>query len=1074
MNFDQRYQALNEDQKRAVDQTEGSLVVVAGPGSGKTELLGVRTANIIRKSEVPASSILCLTFTNAAAINMRERLFSLIGKDAFKVPIYTFHSFCLEIIESYPEFFFRGVDYTLADQALKLEIIEGILDQLESDDPLKKYHPEGGYVYLKDIERSIYLLQDGGVIPEEFKNIIGKNRQELTDVDKIVEELLGDRVSKKTIEKINSFFEKKEAFKEEDEQLLPLSFVVEKSLLAAALSGETSAISEWKRKMTRRVDGRLVFRDTTQIEKLESLSHVYSLYSEKMKEGAYYTFADMILEVVAVLSKNSDLRKELQERYLYFQVDEFQDTSGVQLKLLKLLSKNEIDEDPNVCVVGDDDQAIYRFQGADISNILDFRRYYPKSKMVVLLKNYRSIQRVIDTSRGVIKLASERLENNFPEINKELISQSKINKGEVYSYNFKTKEEELFFVAKKVKSKIEEGVCPEDIAVITRTHNEIKDALEYFNLLEIPSFAERKEDIFEKEEVLQIINLLKFSLFLLKKEDEGIESLLPEILAYPFFEIKREVIWSVAKTAKEKNISWMSAMMDNKKTSDIGSFLIELSSLAKISSAEDVIDTIIGNKKCGKHLSNFKNFYFNEKVKKNKNKEYFLLLSSLRAFIKIVKTHQRKKTIKVEDVIDLVNFYQKNNINIIDKNPLVTESSSVSLITAHSAKGREFKVVFIINCSQENWGREKVAGKIIFPLNLPLEKAGSKKDDQIRLFYVATTRAKEELYITKHSAKSDGRVIGDLEFVAHLEKWEKKEDVPENVATLNLNRGGILPFLDDEKKLIKPLIDNYILSATGLIKYLNVATGGPQNFFEDSLLRFPQKKTKMLSYGTVVHNLINETYIIFKKEGRILSKTEFLKLFEELLKKEHLAKNDFLEIKKRGEKDLSLYYLNKVKDFKESDIIEKNFKGQECRVGDIQITGKVDKIVLDGNEVDVFDYKTGSPILTMSEKEEYKKIKIWQYKVQIIFYKLLIESSQEFVGRTVRRGFLDFITPKKGGEFINLEIEIDEGEVERVKKLIGVVRGKINQMDFPPVVGYKKNSLKEILRFEDDLLRGKV
>ncbi len=1072
MSFDQRYHLLNQDQKKAVDQTEGSLIVVAGPGSGKTELLGVRTANIIKKTDTPASSILCLTFTNAAAVNMRERLLSLIGRDAFKVPIYTFHSFCLDIIESYPEFFFKGVDYTLADQALKMEIIEEILEELDFDDSLKKKHPEGGFLYLQDIERAIYLLQDEGISPHEFKKVIEKNEGEMNFLNETIEKMMGDRVSKKTIKTILSFLESFK--KEERDGFLTLSSAVFGSLLDLTKLEDTSKISEWKAKKTRKEGGRIVLKDYLQAEKLKSLAQVYLLYQEKMKKRGHYTFSDMILEVVDTLKKNNDLRQELQEKYLYVQVDEFQDTSGVQLKLLKLLTLSELDEDPNICVVGDDDQAIYRFQGADISNIIDFKKHYKKAKTIVLLSNYRSVQKIIDASRGVIEMADQRLEVILPEVKKDLRSQKTDSTGEILNYNFKTKEEEYSFIAKEVKRKIEEGVPPEEIVVIARTHQNIKEALEYFNVLEIPTFAERKENVLEKEEIVQIVNILKFSVLLLKKEDRGAESLLPEILTYPFFNLERKKIWEIAKKVQDKRVSWMEALLSEDSTKKVGEFLIDLSCLVKNAPAEEAIDVVVGNKKNGKHLSNFKNFYFQEKLNQNKSKEYLLFLSSLKAFIKIVKKHQESKQIKAEDVVDLVDFYKNNSINITDKNPLIGEENNISLVTAHSVKGREFRIVFIMNCSQENWGREKSLAKIIFPMNLSLEKAGSKKDDQIRLFYVALTRAKERVYLTSHQFKSDGRQISGLEFITDIKKEEKEEKIIKEAINLRINQRNILPFVKDEKELLKSLTNKYVLSATGLIKYLNVATGGPQNFFEETILYFPHKKSKMLSYGTAVHGLITETYAYLKKENTIFPKDKFLETFRGLLEREGLPEKEFLEMKKRGEKDLSLYYSEKIESFKKDHIIEQNFKNQGCFVGDTEITGKVDKIVIDGNNITVSDYKTGTPLLSLSEREEYKKIKIWQYKIQIIFYKILIETSKDFGGYNVGKGFLEFLSPQKGKDFIDLEIQISEDDTARVKELIKMVGEKIKVLEFPNVSSYKKNSLKEILRFEEDLIKGKI
>ncbi|MGM0439366.1 MAG: UvrD-helicase domain-containing protein, partial [Patescibacteria group bacterium] len=146
--FKKNYNRLNKEQKRAVDKIDGPLMVVAGPGSGKTELLSVRAANILKKKDVPASSLLCLTFTDSAALNMKERLVEMIGEEGYKIPTLTFHSFCKEIIDNNPEYFYQGAYFDLADEITKTEILEDILENMDYDNPLNSRHPQRGYVYL--------------------------------------------------------------------------------------------------------------------------------------------------------------------------------------------------------------------------------------------------------------------------------------------------------------------------------------------------------------------------------------------------------------------------------------------------------------------------------------------------------------------------------------------------------------------------------------------------------------------------------------------------------------------------------------------------------------------------------------------------------------------------------------------------------------------------------------------------------------------------------------------------------------------------------------------------------------
>ncbi len=1059
--FYKRYECLNENQRFAVNNIDGPLIVIAGPGSGKTELLALRTAQIMKNTDVPSSSVLCITFTNSATLNMRERLLGLIGSEAHKVSIYTFHSFCLELIERFGEHFSSEEKMSVADDFVKLQIIEKVLKSLEFDDPLKKLNREGGFLYLKDIERSIFYLQEGGITPEEFQNKLKENGKDLKIVNKIIDKYLGERVSKKTTLTLEAFLSNK------DYNLSSLSDVILKSLSRVVSSGETKNISKWKQGMTRRINGKLVVREATQVDKLKSLSFVYKKYIEEVKNSGYYTFSDIIFDVINALSKNEDFKKEVQEKYQYIQVDEFQDTNGAQMKLLELLTSNTPEDKPNICVVGDDDQAIYQFQGADISNILNFKERYKDIKTVVLLKNYRSNQEIIDKSKDVIRNAEERLEEKYDDINKNLVAEKK-KKGEVFFYSFSTKEEEISFIVEEIEKKIKkEKVSPKDIAVISRTHQEIKDLLPYFTKSGIPFLAERRENVLEKEPIKEIINIIKFSFHLFKKDYINADYLLPEILTYPFLKIERRKVWELAKKSYQERLSWMDCFLKDGNFSEIGGFFLEIASLLEKNAVEEALNLIIGNKKTADFSFNFKKFYFEDKL----DGGYLDFLFSIKSFLGAIKRHYNKKIIKKEDLITFINFYEENSLPILEKGIPDFKEDAVSIITAHSAKGREFDTVFITNCHHESWGKERGYSKISFPLNMPIERAGNRRDERVRLFYVAMTRAKKDLYLTTHEKRSENRSNLLLDFLPDIKKEGKKQKIKIDGLENSLFKTGKNIFSSSEKETLLSLVKEYKLSATGFNKFLNIVNGGPKVFFEDHILRFPQQKTIYSSYGTAFHGLVKEIYSILNKEERLVSEKEAFQIFKKVIEKERLPEKDYFAALKKGKKEVPNFYRNKIKDFEKEDIIEKDFKNEGCVVESVPISGKVDKMRIRKGFIDVFDYKTGEPIFTLNEKEERKKIRGWQYKNQLIFYKLLIESSRDFSKYKVDRGFLDFISPKKNNL---MEVKIEKDDVKRVRKLIKVVSRKIFSIDFASTDKYQRKTLKEIIKFEDDLLEEKI
>ncbi len=1071
-NFKKRYGSLNQKQRLGVDTIYGPVLVVAGPGSGKTELLGVRTANILKKTDTPAESVLSLTLTNTASANMRKRMIGLIGDDAHRLPIYTFHSFCQEIIENNPDKFFSGADYTPADQFLKMDVIESILKDLDSDDPLASYHPEMGFVYLRDIENAIFCLQEAGINPKEFASLLEENRKEFDHINSFVRANLEERVSPKMIAKLRKSF-----LDEKNKRAGSLFSSFLASLEKTIQSDQSSNLSLWKQKMIKNEKEGAVFRDHKESNKLSSLQFIYEKYRKKMKEGGYYSFSDMLLNVCEALEENESLLRDLQEKYLFMQVDEFQDTSGVQMRLLNILTSEDVEEKPNICVVGDDDQAIYRFQGADVANIIGFRDKFENVKVITLDRNYRSGEKVIEVSKSIIKEAQERLENYYPDIEKKYLPGFKKEDCFVKGKTFFSKEEEYSHIAKEVKKLVENGQNLSEIAVIARHHNELKELSSFFSSLKIPFFMERRENVLEKTQIKQIIDILQFANLMLSEKSDDANALLPEILSYPFWKISREKILEIALKSREQNINWMECILKDKDVRGVGCFLLEISALSKHSSVQDVIDVIIGNRKINisagdkffEFKSNFKEFYFGREAQEKETYSYLDLLSSLRCLYESLKKRYGKEFVKVGDAIYFIDFYKKNGFELIDKRPLFPREDVVSLITAHSSKGEEFENVFIISCLQNVWLRKGKGKKIKFPLNLPIEKAGDERDDQIKLFYVAITRAKKNLYFTAHNRDSNGKELHLLEFTRGLMEKGREQVDGKGVETSFKEKSFFFSKTVDERKMLIPFVEEHALSATGYNKFLNIVDAGPRCFLEESILRFPQKKTKELAYGNAVHSTISTSYCRSRENNTPLSQKEFISLFLNFLKKEGLSKGDYLKLEERGVKELSDFYKKNVNDFCQDYIIEFNFKNQGSLIEGVKITGKIDKMKKEKGRVTVYDFKTGKPFSSFQEKEQRKKIKAWQYKNQLIFYKLLVENASYFRGCKVEEGFLQFVKPDKKSSSL-LSLKIEEKDVRRVEKLIKIIGGKIKQADFSSADNFKGKSLKDIVLFEDELL----
>ena len=181
--FKTEYAKLNADQKRAVDNIEGPLLVVAGPGTGKTQLLSLRVANILRSTDTNPANILCLTYTNKAAINMKQRVIKLAGPEATKLPVKTFHSFASEVMNLYPDYFWNAARLSVAPDSVQLEVIESIVASLPLDNPLALKFA-GQYTLLNDIRQAIGLAKDAGLTPAKLKAILEINLTYLDVIEK--------------------------------------------------------------------------------------------------------------------------------------------------------------------------------------------------------------------------------------------------------------------------------------------------------------------------------------------------------------------------------------------------------------------------------------------------------------------------------------------------------------------------------------------------------------------------------------------------------------------------------------------------------------------------------------------------------------------------------------------------------------------------------------------------------------------------------------------------------------------------------------------------------------------------
>ncbi|MEI6480313.1 MAG: ATP-dependent DNA helicase [bacterium] len=1124
--FEERYKKLNLAQKEAVDSIDGPLLVVAGPGSGKTEILALRVAKILKETQVLPSNILCLTFTESAAVNMRERLAKLIGQEAYRVAIHTFHSFASEIIQKYPEYFYKGARFMPADELAQIGILENIFKALPHNHPLGSIHPEQGFVYLSSVHSAISHLKKAGVLPHEFRLIIEANQKALDYINPFINEIFADRVSNAHIPKLEKLiFECELLAKKEPIQISSIFPTLYESVsrsLALVLiqvreTEKLTPLSKWREKWVIKTDEeKRVHKDTKNIDKLLALVDMYEKYIKEMHRAALYDFDDMILDLIKATEEHPHLRYELEEQYQYMLVDEFQDTNDAQMRLLRLITDAEVNEGrPNVMAVGDDDQAVYKFQGAELSNILNFTSHFKDVKVVTLINNYRSTQDILDLASHIIRKGEGRLENILPTIEKTLVaSNTELKEGNIIHRRFSTALHQYHFVSREIAKLIKEGKKADEIAVIARKHKELEALVPYMKGAGVAVRYEREQNVFEEPHIRELIAMARFISTLSSHGKVEADEYLPIVLSFPFWEISRKNIWEIsvlASRSKDPSKNWLEIMLENEneKIRKIAEFFIDLGVRAANEPAERILDELIGA-----HVplsresededeennveteseeifhSPFKEYYFSKKRFNHARAEYLTFLSSLRVFIKALREYKQGETTTINDLVEFVELHEKNNIHLNDQSPFNAITDAVSLLTAHKAKGLEFETVFVLSCEDSVWAGRGMPKRISFPGNLPIEPAGDTLDDQLRLFYVALTRAKKHLYMLGYSKDDTGGVSPKLRFLMAPEDDEQvlkkailkkvyhevvetgNDDAPEteDVLTSSWLSYHTAPFLGEEEKLLKSLLKDYTLSVTHLNNFLNVGKGGPQHFLEQNLLRFPQAKSVSGAYGSAIHSALEEMLTYRKAKGSVPSKEVLVGWFLKALQYEKLPKNDFDKLSARGLEALSLFYDVKKDSFTEKDIAEFNFKHQGVVVEGAKLAGKIDRVVyLDRDTIEVHDYKTGKAAREWKGKDEYEKIKLYEYERQLAFYKILVENSREFSDKKVTRGVLEFVEPKDK-KIINLSLDIDDEKVERLKKLIGAVYKKIQNLEFDNVSEFSPD-LEGIIAFEERVLK---
>lgn len=955
--FHKAYKQLNAEQREAVDAIEGPVMVIAGPGTGKTQILTLRTANILRKTDTAPDSILALTFTEAAAANMRKRLVGIIGSSAYYVNIVTFHGFSNHLIGKHPEHFERIAGFTAASKVDRIEIIRAVLDE----GAFERLKPFGDpFYHVMHILKGVGHLKKEGYDPALFRSWVERERSALESRDDLYHE---------------------------------------KGAHKGKMKGEHQ-------------------RAFASVEKNEELAEMYEAYQRNLTERKIYDFEDMILEVVLELTRNKEFLLEVQETYQYILVDEHQDTNGSQNKILELIAS--FYPNPNLFVVGDEKQAIYRFQGASLANFLYFKEKFEGVKLVSLLKNYRSTQAILDAAQSLIAHNAEAL------VTEPLISARASAGMPVDYYSFVEEKAEYFFITDAVEKLIADGVPPHEIAILYRENKDVLPVADFFNRFGVPFIVESERDILNDDDIRKLNFIFK------AVHHFGEDEHLVRALHIDFLRIEPLDLYDALREARSKKMTLHhlldSVLRDGEE--EHGGGLVywyakfkEWHTLAHNKNFLEFFETIIRESGLVNHLLGGARRL--EKLQK--------LRTLFDEFSRVSEGH---RDYALADYLAYIAILEEHGVTLDRK--VKKSGGAVRCMTAHRAKGLEFEYVYIIGAYDGHWGNKRDRTTFVLPYAVSRadDTAESERnEDERRLFFMALTRAKEHVTVTFSRYSPDGKERVPSQFTGEIHELLKREHDGAHYDEVVVERQEILfspkktePTAGD-KEFVAEIFGAQGFSPTALNNYLSC----PWKYYFRNLVRIPLAPKRIAMYGTAVHEAL-EDFFNLRNRGEDSSAEFLTRRFAHYLEKKPLSERVFAELLKRGITTLEQYYEFYSDSWQRKTINE--YKVNGVILGDVLLRGTIDKIEHEVGERSaiVVDYKTKKPI-SRNEIEGKTAGSKGDFKRQLVFYKLLLDLAPRGILR-MDEGVIDFIEPDDRGRFKQERFEVTDEETDELKEVI--------------------------------------
>lgn len=1043
--FYQDLACLNEQQRSVVEATEGPMFVVSGPGTGKTTMITLRIAHLLNVQDIKPENILCFSFTNAACTELRQRLEKRIGGiAAHKVGVYTFHAFANEVLMQHIDYL--GIrNLRTISEIEKIEITKSLIDNLPLENPLRRLK---GDEYF-EVSRLIWLSQ---VMREE-----GWNAQTVAaKIDAFTESLPGlpDYQYKR------KYTDKKTG------------------VTYQAGDPNPAKIEEVKRYM--------------QFTKSAVLA--MPVLGQKIAGQGYYDYADMIAWATGILAANEGLRRFLQEKYQYVIVDEFQDTSGSQLRLLELLLEYWM-PDANVLLVGDPDQMIMGFQGAHAHSQQQFlQNFAPRLQTVSMDYNYRSSEPLLLAAHSVICQNANRLREQpltsglapAPDAVLPVVRQ------------YATPTHELAHIAQELLGLHRQGKDLSEVFCLFPKHRLYEEFILALDGLGVPYRVQRPIDVLSHRTAQMALTIFEYIAIECDRHRQGEgEHLLFEALHFPFIGVSHadasritRYIWQHEKPRP----SWFTVLNtpahisaagceDAERVTAAGFFFGEVmaQAFAKASVMEiyrsimqggGLLKWVMAQPDALLHLD---------------------VLNALHRFLD--EQTGRKPYLTCYDLVQVIADMRSEGIRLNLQRTKGAEKG-VQIMTLHAAKGMEADIVYMVGCRKDLLDDTGMRGATQYKLPPSLTRTAfddGGEEERRKLFYVGMTRARKTLYISYSNADSGGKERSKSRFVsellAHGYADEQCVQVPEMqlamyqaaaIGTVHTSADLGNSLTDEE---LTDLLQGYKLSPTHLNIYLNC----PREFYLNYVLRVPRVKNMYAAFGSAVDEALRELHRIGVVKGLVAKATKeteqdkkdllqemlqsryadsytaiaalnteqeletLLQTFEEAMRRQRgyfPSQTNWENRLAYGKAQLTTYYHAYRPHL--PAVCQTGYGFTAVFMDGIPLTGEIDNLVwVSKDEVRVEDWKTGNATKGVAKVTRVADLAagitpeitadaaaMGEYRRQIYFYKLLLQYHPTLLLKPVS-GKVRFIeSHDTAGEPVSVEVQFDHREEMLVKSQI--------------------------------------